>query len=128
NIGRLGCEVPTGGLRWIPTRPPVVLEHWTPGSGLAGGSFSSIATWRGAYGPVEYQGRTYGLRAHEFRKFADVPRQTGGRFEVALDIHPDDSRDIELLESGGWSLIDPRAVADDPGAYRDFVRRSAAEF
>jgi hypothetical protein len=128
NIGRPGCEVPTCGVRWIPTRPPVVLEHWTPEAIRPSGSFTSVATWRGAYGPVEYRGRKYGPRAHEFRKFADVPRRSGGRFVIALDIHPDDSRDIELLESGGWSLIDPRAVAGDPGAYRDFVRRSAAEF
>jgi hypothetical protein len=128
NIGGPGCEVPTCDIRWIPTRPPVVLEHWTPEPSPPGGSFTSVGTWRGAYGPVEYRGRTYGPRAHEFRKFANVPRRSGGRFQVALDIHPDDSRDIELLEAGGWSLIDPRVVAGDPRAYRDFVRDSAAEF
>jgi len=128
NLGRGICEVPTSGVRWIPTRPPVVLEHWTPESDGGAGPFTSVGTWRGAYGPIEYRGRTYGARVHEFRQFADVPRRAGGRFEFALDIHPQDIRDIELLRAGGWSLTDPRQVAGDPWAYRDFVRTSAAEF
>jgi hypothetical protein len=128
NIGRLGCEVPTCGLPWIPIRPPVVLEHWTPDPAPADGPITSVATWRGAYGPVEYRGRTYGPRAHEFRRFADIPRRSGGRFELALDIHRADISDVELLESGGWSLIDPFAAAGDPWTYRDFIRGSAAEF
>ena len=38
-------------------------------------AFGAIATWRGAYAPVEYRGRRYGLRAHEFRRFAELPRR-----------------------------------------------------
>ena len=41
---------------------------------LAVGIQASIASWRGAYGPLEYQGKTLGLRVHEFRKFVRLPR------------------------------------------------------
>ncbi len=87
------------GLEWVTTRQPVVIDEW-PDAGEARGAdaaITSVASWRGAYGPVEHEGTTYTLRVHEFRKFASLPRLTGGRFEVALDIHPADAKDIELL-------------------------------
>jgi hypothetical protein len=33
-----------------------------------------------------------------------------------------------MLESEGWSLADPAAVAGDPWAYRQYIQRSAGEF
>ncbi len=128
NIGRPGCEIPTCGLQWIVTRQPIVLSHWTPSPGGVNRPFSSIGAWRGPYDPVEYQGRTYGLRVHEFRRFAALPLLSGGRFEIALDIDRQDADDLELLRANGWSLIDPREVAGDPWAYRGYIRRSGAEF
>jgi hypothetical protein len=91
-------------------------------------SFTSVVTWRGAYGPLEYMGHSYGLRVHEFRKFAALPCQSGLPFELALDIHPGETSDLELLRRSGWSLVDPRRVAGDPWTYQAFVRYSAAEF
>src|SRR5205814_1100316 len=90
--------------------------------------FTTIGAWRGAYGPIEYKGRTYGLRAHEFRKFIELPRLSGTRFEVALDIHSAEVKDINLLKTHGWSLADPRVVARDPWAYRAYIQQSRGEF
>jgi hypothetical protein len=126
-IGQPDCVIPTGGLEWLTTPQPVVLDHWPPQE-QSGGAFTTVASWRGAFGPVEFGGETYGLRVHEFRKFARLPILTSERFEVALDIDPSESRDLELLDVGGWSLADPAVVAGDPLAYRDFVQRSRAEF
>jgi hypothetical protein len=129
NIGKPGCSIPDCGLEWVTTRQPVVIEEW-PDAGEARGmdaAITSVASWRGAYGPVEHGGTTYTLRVHEFRKFAGLPRLASGRFELALDIHPADANDIELLTAYGWSLVDPRRVAGDPWTYRDYIRRSAAE-
>lgn len=33
-----------------------------------------------------------------------------------------------MLESRGWSLVDPSAVASDPWAYRRYIRGSGGEF
>jgi hypothetical protein len=126
NVGRPGCEVPTCGLAWVTTPQPVVLDHWPPAGGHVRG-YTSVASWRGAYGPVEYRGKTYGLRVHEFRKFAALPRLSGRPFEVALDIHPSEVGDLELLRANGWSLAGPVAVAGDPWAYQEFIRGSRAE-
>jgi hypothetical protein len=128
NIGSPGSDVPTCGLKWVTTRQPVVLERWPAVPCNSEGAFTTIASWRGPFAPIEYRGRTYGLRAHEFRKFVTVPQLVGGQFEAALDIHPAETRDLELLPANGWSLADPRAVAADPWVYRDYVCRSKAEF
>jgi hypothetical protein len=127
NLGRPDCTVPTCGLDWITTRPPVVLEQW-PLSPAAGAWLTSVATWRGAYGPLELGGKTYGPRAHEFRRFAALPRLSGHPFQVALDIHPAEVKDLALLGEQGWVLVDPRTVAGDPWAYRRYLQGSWAEF
>ena len=127
NIGRPGCEIPTCGRDWLTTAQPVVLEQW-PRATNGQGRFTSVASWRGRNGPVEYDGKTYGLRVHEFRKFVALPRRTGRPFELALDIHPGERRDLALLTENAWSLVDPGAVAGDPWTYRRYVAGSAAEF
>jgi hypothetical protein len=127
-IGRPTCSIPTCGRTWITTRQPVVLDEWPAAHEVDDdGAITSIASWRGAYGPVVYQGTTYGLRAHEFRKFARLPDLAARPFEIALDISSADDKDVELLCRNGWSLVEPRAAAGDPWRYRDFIRRSAAE-
>lgn len=128
NIGRPECSIPTCGIDWLTWRQPVLMEHWQPGEGGAGGSFTSIGSWRGPYGPIDYKGKTYGLRVHEFRKFLELPRLSTEKFEVALDIHSAEERDLNSLVENGWSLADPKVVASDPWVYRDYVRNSKAEF
>ena len=126
-IGRDDCRVPTCGLDWITTLPPVVIDHW-PADDERGGSFTSVGAWRGPWAPVEYEGKRFGLRAHEFRRFAAVPRESGLDFEIALDIDPEDHGDASRLIGGGWRLSDPRSVSGTPQDYQRYVRRSLAEF
>ena len=128
-IGAADCAVPACGLDWITTPQPVHLASWprAPLPPAATSAFTTVARWRGAYGPVDYEGRRYGLRVHEFRRFADLPRATGGAFELALEIHPDETADLELLRRGGWRLTDPTRIARTPAAYRAYIEGSAAE-
>ena len=127
NVGETGCGVPTCGLEWIASPQPIVLDCWPAWSG--GEHFTSVASWRGPFGPIDYGHRTYGLRVHEFRTFAELPRLTDqATFELALDIDPVEVRDIDLLERNGWSLVDPGLVAGDPDAYRRYIQSSKAEF
>lgn len=126
NIGRPDCVIPTCGLDWITSPQPVVLEHW-PADGAGGPSITGVCSWRGPNDPVDYEGVTYGLRVHEFRKFAALPRLTGRRFELALDIHPAEKRDLSLLRGHGWALADPDVVAGDPSTYQAYIQGSAAE-
>jgi hypothetical protein len=132
NIGTDVCPIPTNGLDWRPMPPPVVLEDWPAQAVPAGGppgSFTTIGAWRGAFGPVEHDGRTYGLKVHEFRKMIELPRRVAdAEFEIALDIHPGDAADREALLEHGWRLTDPREQAPGPLEFRDYVQRSGSEF
>jgi hypothetical protein len=127
NIGQPECQIPTCNLEWITTRPPIVLDHWRT-SEAQPARLSSIGSWRGAYGPLEYNGRTYGLRVHEFRKFAQLPRLCPIPCEIALDIHPAETRDLTLLQANGWLCVNPRSVGGDPWSYRTYIQSAWAEF
>lgn len=128
NIGRPECPIPTDGIRWLPTRQPVVLDQWPVVNGAAPSRFTTVANWRGPYGRIEHAGRTYGLKLDEFRKFVELPRQSPATFELALSIHPAEERDLELLRLNGWTLVDPAEAAADPASFRDYVQASGAEF
>ena len=128
NVGSPDCAIPTCGLAWIPTAPLVSSSHWQADGSSPRESFTSIASWRGRYGPVEYRGKTYGLRVHEFRKFVELPRLSGRPFEVALRIDPAETKDLRLLADNGWRLADPDVVARDPWEYRRYIQGSKAEF
>jgi hypothetical protein len=128
NIGRVDCAIPTGGVPWKHTRPPVVLDEWPVCPAKPFDRFTTIASWRGAYGPAQYQGKTYGLKAHEFRKFATLPRRSRQPFEIALQIHPADGKDLEALRGHGWRVLDPRQVAASTDDFRTYVQTSGAEF
>ncbi|KAB2674166.1 MAG: hypothetical protein DVB31_02625 [Verrucomicrobia bacterium] len=128
NIGSKGCRIPTAGLAWHPVRPPVVLAEWPAMPAGEFGRFTTVAGWRGAYGTVVHGGRTYGQKAHEFRRFLDVPARTGERFEIALQIHPADAADLARLRDHGWRVTDPMQASATPDAFRRHVQGSGAEF
>jgi hypothetical protein len=110
NVGTPACSLPTNGVRWRPIRQPVILERWPPTTASRCSSFT-----------------TYGLKAHQLRRFAELPRMTGVPFAIALDIHPEDSADADRLRAGGWQLRDSAIVGDVAG-FRRFVQGSGAEF
>ena len=128
SIGTPACRIPSGDIRWRPVRPPVVLDEWPPANGGDPDRFTTIASWRGAYGPIEFEGETLGLKVHEFRKVIELPERADLAFEIALDIHPGDSKDLNALRDHGWRIVDPRATVPDPGAFRRYVQGSGAEF
>ena len=128
NIGTLGCSVPTDGIRWRPTRQPVVLEQWPIGTPDAPDRFTTVTTWRGPFGKVAYDGKTFGLKLHEFRKFIALPEHVPQTCELALSIDPADHRDRHLLERHGWQIVDPRVAAGGPEAFRRYVQASGGEF
>jgi hypothetical protein len=128
NIGRPECPIPTGGIYWRTVRQPIVLEDWPVCRNEGPRPFTTIASWRGPFGPVTAGGRTLGLKVHEFRKFINLPTITGDEFEVALAIEPGDWKDRESLMANGWRIVEPKTVVRTPADFRDYVTQSAAEF
>jgi hypothetical protein len=126
-----GCLVGNTGLPTVATLPPVSLNHWgaTPLPQRRRARLTSIATWRGPFAAIHHEGVRFGLRAHEFRHFVDVPVQVPeADFEVALDIDDADAADRARLLAAGWTLTDPTAVAAESKQYRDYIVDSTAEF
>jgi hypothetical protein len=128
NVGASGCEIPTCGIAWRPVRQPAVLSEWPVVPASDQHRFTTVASWRGAYGRVEHGDRSYGQKAHEFRKIVETPQRAANyRFEIALDAHPADFADVAALESHGWQLASPECVAGTPDAFRDYVQGSGGE-
>jgi hypothetical protein len=124
NVHRPGCDMPTGGARWLPTRQPVVLDLWQVEPGDPAGPFTTVMNWS-AYGDRQYEGRVYGQKDREFAPFFSLPRESGERMEIALNA-PTAAR--QRLVEGGWRLADPREVTRDLFAYQRYLGSSRAEF
>jgi hypothetical protein len=125
NVGRPGCEVPTLGREWLPTVPPVELSRWPHRPRIRGAPWTTVGHWR-SYGPVEWRGRNFGQKAHAFRALRNLPRLTGARLAPALDIHPGDGADREMLLDHGWRVSDASRLRT-MRAYERFVEESAGE-
>jgi hypothetical protein len=129
-VGSAESLVPTCGREWIPTLPPIDISTWSEvrtsrSSGRL--RISDVVTWRGPFAPIDYRGRSYGLRVHEMRPYASLPRHFhSGSFELVLSIDPEDAADAQALESGGWCLRDPGSLVG-LDEYRRFIAGSDVE-
>jgi hypothetical protein len=130
NVGKPACPIPDCGVAWIQTLPPVLLDEWPATAAPAvPPRFTTVASWRSPYGQLELDGRTMGLKHHQFRRLIELPeRVEGPEFELALEIHAGDDADRLTLEDHGWAIVDPRAVAATPQGFRDYLSASTAEF
>src|SRR5262249_8246697 len=130
NVGSASCALPTGGFDWRPLLPPVVLGDWpaVEDPPVDGGRFTTVATWRGPFGPLEGDRRRFRLKGHAFRNVVFLPRRVDVPLEVALGIHPSERADLDLLSNKGWALADPVVAAGTPEDFRAYVAGSMAEF
>jgi hypothetical protein len=127
-IGTASCPIPTLGLEWVPIRQPVLLDAWPAVEATHPERFTTVASWRGSFGPVQLDGQTLGLKVHQFRRFLSVPTRAPGSFEIALQIHPGDAEDLEALHRNEWRTVDPAVACGDPWAFRRYVQDSGGEF
>jgi hypothetical protein len=125
-LGTPTCTVPTCGLTWIASPPPIVLDHWPVATTLTYDAATTVGHWRG-YGSIVHENVHYGQRAHSMRQFLDLAGRAGSAFLLALEIDPEEHDDLDALDRHGWKLIGPSAVAGTPAAYRAFVQGSWAE-
>jgi hypothetical protein len=126
-IGGPDSPIPACGREWLPTLPPVVLDEWPVATTIRRRRATTVGHWR-SYGSITHDGVHYGQKAHSLRALIDLPGRAPDRLELALAIHPDETRDLEALRRNGWTLLDPSEVASTPDDYRRFVQGSWAEF
>ena len=127
HINAPDCRVPHGGLHWIPTRQPIVLD-WFPASATPSRDvLTTVMNWV-SYKPSEYGGETWGQKDIEFLKFLDLPLHTPQKFEIAMGRGQGQQRPTELIRQHGWEIIEPDEALPDPWTYRDYLRKSKGEW
>ena len=124
NVHQPGCEMPTGGVRWLPTCQPVVTDLWPVGSPNRGAPFTTVTSWT-AYQDVEHDGRVYGQKDRQFEPYYSLPHSIGENMKLAVRAPKPAA---ERLIAGGWKLTDPLKVTRDPWTYQKYIRASRAEF
>lgn len=127
NIGAPDCGVPVPAIDYIRTRPPVILDWWTPLDPDPGAPFTTVGTWEQASKDVEWQEQHYTWsKHHEFLRVLDLPRRSPRALELALATRDADA--LAMLRSHGWSVSDAGEISSDLDRYRDYVRSSWGEF
>lgn len=126
-IGQPECLLPTLGLDWKRTLPPVVLDRWDA-KPSSGGAWTTIMSWR-TYSNFPSAITTGGLvlaaKEAEFVRFQDLPQFTHARLEVAV---AGNGIPHELWRSKGWSTVLADAVAGTTQGYKEYIERSKGEF
>jgi hypothetical protein len=127
NIGAADCRVPEGGLQWIPTRQPIVLDCWRAASVPPGSRrdvLTTIASWEPSERGPMIDGVAYRGKSVEFERFIDLPARSPLPLELALSGPAPSGR----LQNRGWRLVDAYAVSSDPLTYRRYLASSWGEW
>lgn len=121
---------PDLGLTWYPFWPLLHLRMWkvTPDPGPAA-PFSTVTQWNWGDLLPWKNGMLTTSKRDAYLRYVDLPRQNAQRFDLAANIHPNDSTgDRELLTENGWNLVHPHIVGRNPALYRRYIQRCRAEF
>jgi hypothetical protein len=130
NFGAPDCGVPIERYRYIPTRPPVILDWWADEHGadsVDGRAFTTIANWRQTSKDIVWRGRKLTWSKDvQFERFLDLPRRIAAPIELALAL--EDHAVVDRLRDAGWQVRPAGPLSKDIDAYRSYIRRSAGEF
>ena len=134
-VGSPTALFPDCGLPWIHVRPPVCMELWPTARARRGAAFTTISNWWGGGdgGGGEWitdgSGASYeNTKRISFLAFAELPRVTRQRLELALCLGEGDEGDRRHLEALGWRVRHSAEVARTPEMYRSYIQRSRGEF
>jgi hypothetical protein len=129
-VGTPAARFPSAGLDWIHIRPPVSLDRWPVAPDQPRPEFTTVSSWWSDEWATDGEESLWyeNSKRASFIEFVELPEVAGVPLELALNVDESERPDIELLERHGWRVRRAEEVAATPGAYRDYVRRSAGEF
>ena len=122
------CEVPTLGVKWHRFVQFVYLPMWQvapdPGEDAP---FTSVTEW--TWEQLWMDDRVLSVSKRDaYLRYIDLPQRSRRGFELAANIHPEDSTgDRQLLLRHHWKLVHPHSVAGSPAFYQQYIKRSRAE-
>lgn len=122
-IGQPGCLLPTLGIEWKITRPPVVLDYWKPEP--PADTWTTVMTWDNFRRPIEYAGAVYGTKELEFPKVENLPGELPMRFEIATG---GETAPRERWRQLGWNVVEAERISVTADDYRHYIQRSRGEF
>jgi len=129
NVGTKRFPVPVHGLKWLPTRQPVVTDLWkTRRPPPSGAIFTSVANWStSGLKDITWRGEKYlWSKSREFIRFVNAPKVAGEIFELATDIKDEKTR--TKFTKAGWRFRSPHDLSVNYWGYHDYICRSKAEF
>lgn len=122
NLAEGRADLPDGGRRWLPTRPPVHLPSVTA-SPVPDGPWTSVTSWS-AYGAAWWDLEEYRQKDAAYMQIGDLPSRVG---EVDLEIALSGEGPVRQLVKRGWRIVDPVPVTRSPELFVDYLRRSRGE-
>lgn len=120
-------KIPDSGDYWLPTRQPIVLDEWHPVSNQRD-TFTTVMNWT-SYDSLVFNNEEYGQKDKEFEQYLYLPDSLPeGILELAVNDGKTTRTPKERLQAAGWTLVSPRDVCGDMHSYRNYIRRSGAEW
>ncbi|HEY2664295.1 MAG TPA: glycosyltransferase [Candidatus Binataceae bacterium] len=128
NIGNHDCRIPSCGIEWHPTRPPIVLDEWPPRNSSAEPvNFTTIGNWENAGNDVLLGGEEYFWSKHlNFTKMLEVAKLAKQEIELATTL--DSGSDYERAIAGGFRITPAIPMSLDIDRYRNYISVSRGEF
>ncbi|HEX7609114.1 MAG TPA: hypothetical protein VF380_00450 [Solirubrobacteraceae bacterium] len=124
NTGGSCCNVPTAGINWLATVPPIVPQLWKAPPPRAASPLSTVVDWM-AYRGAGHGGSWYGQDG-AVEHLLELPARVGSTLELAIS--GESERVHRRLRAAGWVLRDADEVNASPAAYSSYIRRSQGEF
>ena len=124
NIGRNGNSVPTGNINWKHLYSPVHTDLFKVSIPDREAPFTTVMNWQ-SHKPILYNGKEYGQKDIEFKKFIQLPTLVDANIEVAVS-----GKNIPsgLLQNHKWNVVDGTIATKTYDSFCSYVEKARAEF
>ena len=125
-VGQPGARFSDCGLPWQYTPPPVFLPEWPRSPADPGAPYTTVSDWWGEW--ICHDGGMYSNgKRDSFLDYVDLPRRASMPLELALCLAPGEDEERQLMEKGGWRVVNAWDATGDPDGYRSYIQRSRGE-
>jgi hypothetical protein len=130
NVGKPNTKIPTAGISWLYTPPPVHLSSWPVVAAPADAPYTTVSSWWSEDDWIEVDGRLLdNSKRAAFLPYLSLPHAAPATLELAIPLKEGDGMgERARLRRSGWSIRHVDEVSASPDAFRSYVQRSRGEF